>query len=156
MGEPVRIQRKRVAGFDLQAESVALNGLPAAVVTRPGKWGNPFNLKSSEHCWTAVAHGFRADPAGRNAASVKLFRDWIESGKMMVLKDCGLYIGTDAETSAPIAVSPPVAAYKPPTLEEIREALRGKNLACFCALDKPCHADVLLEIANAPLAKVQP
>jgi hypothetical protein len=29
-----------------------------------------------------------------------------------------------------------------------REALRGKNLACFCALDQPCHADVLLEIAN--------
>lgn len=26
--------------------------------------------------------------------------------------------------------------------------LRGKNLACWCPLDKPCHADVLLEIAN--------
>lgn len=26
--------------------------------------------------------------------------------------------------------------------------LRGKNLACFCPLDKPCHADVLLELAN--------
>lgn len=28
--------------------------------------------------------------------------------------------------------------------------LRGKNLACWCALDKPCHADVLLKIANGP------
>lgn len=27
--------------------------------------------------------------------------------------------------------------------------LRGKNLACWCALDQPCHADVLLELANA-------
>lgn len=27
--------------------------------------------------------------------------------------------------------------------------LRGKNLACYCPLDCPCHADVLLEIANA-------
>lgn len=26
--------------------------------------------------------------------------------------------------------------------------LRGKNLACWCALDRPCHADVLLELAN--------
>ena len=26
--------------------------------------------------------------------------------------------------------------------------LRGKNLACFCSLDEPCHADVLLELAN--------
>lgn len=32
-----------------------------------------------------------------------------------------------------------------------REKLRGKNLACWCPLDQPCHADVLLEIANAPL-----
>ncbi len=30
----------------------------------------------------------------------------------------------------------------------IRELLRGKDLACWCPLDKPCHADVLLEIAN--------
>ena len=30
----------------------------------------------------------------------------------------------------------------------IRENLSGKNLACWCPLDQPCHADVLLEIAN--------
>ncbi len=28
------------------------------------------------------------------------------------------------------------------------EELRGKHLACWCKLDQPCHADVLLEIAN--------
>lgn len=27
--------------------------------------------------------------------------------------------------------------------------LRGKNLACWCPLGKPCHADVLLELANS-------
>lgn len=27
--------------------------------------------------------------------------------------------------------------------------LRGRNLACWCPLDKPCHADILLELANA-------
>ena len=27
--------------------------------------------------------------------------------------------------------------------------LRGKNLACWCPLDAPCHADVLLRLANA-------
>lgn len=26
--------------------------------------------------------------------------------------------------------------------------LRGKNLACWCRHDQPCHADVLLELAN--------
>jgi hypothetical protein len=33
-------------------------------------------------------------------------------------------------------------------LDELRASLRGKNLACWCPLDQPCHADVLLEIAN--------
>jgi hypothetical protein len=28
------------------------------------------------------------------------------------------------------------------------EILRGLNLACWCALDEPCHADVLLRVAN--------
>ena len=35
-----------------------------------------------------------------------------------------------------------------PSDAKIVEMLRGRNLACFCALDQPCHADVLLEIAN--------
>lgn len=30
----------------------------------------------------------------------------------------------------------------------IKADLGGKNLACWCALDQPCHADVLLELAN--------
>lgn len=33
-------------------------------------------------------------------------------------------------------------------IEEARRELAGKDLACFCPLDMPCHADVLLEIAN--------
>jgi Domain of unknown function (DUF4326) len=31
---------------------------------------------------------------------------------------------------------------------ELINYLRGKNLACWCPLDKPCHADVLLKIVN--------
>jgi hypothetical protein len=26
--------------------------------------------------------------------------------------------------------------------------LKGKNLACFCRLDRPCHADILLKIVE--------
>jgi len=33
-------------------------------------------------------------------------------------------------------------------LRDLRACLRGKNLACWCPLDQPCHADVLLEMAN--------
>lgn len=28
------------------------------------------------------------------------------------------------------------------------DELRDKNVACFCALDKPCHGDVLLELVR--------
>ncbi len=31
---------------------------------------------------------------------------------------------------------------------QIVNELRGMDLACWCSLDAPCHADVLLEIAN--------
>lgn len=32
--------------------------------------------------------------------------------------------------------------------EKVKRELRGRDLACWCPLDEPCHADVLLEIAN--------
>ncbi len=38
-------------------------------------------------------------------------------------------------------------AYADYVREHIHE-LRGRNLACWCRLDQPCHADVLLELAN--------
>lgn len=28
------------------------------------------------------------------------------------------------------------------------EKLKGKNLSCWCKIGEPCHADVLLELAN--------
>ncbi|MCW2763405.1 MAG: hypothetical protein JWR85_3606 [Marmoricola sp.] len=37
------------------------------------------------------------------------------------------------------------------------ESLRGKNLACWCKIDAPCHASVLLDLANSTsLAKDTP
>ena len=32
---------------------------------------------------------------------------------------------------------------------DIRQELKGKDLACWCKEGMPCHADVLLQIANA-------
>ena len=42
--KPIRIVLSRRAGFDLQAISQSLNGLPAQSVARPGPWGNPFTI----------------------------------------------------------------------------------------------------------------
>ena len=46
---------------------------------------------------------------------------------------------------AGVALGEPWARHLMPHLPE----LRGKNLCCWCSLDQPCHADVLLEIVNA-------
>ncbi len=32
--------------------------------------------------------------------------------------------------------------------DQIKKELKGKNLACWCRLSEPCHADILLKIAN--------
>jgi hypothetical protein len=31
--------------------------------------------------------------------------------------------------------------------------LRGKHLACWCGAGQPCHADVLLKLANKPICE---
>ena len=42
MTPPIRIQRKRIKGFNLQAQSP--DGRPVVSVCRPGKWGNIFYI----------------------------------------------------------------------------------------------------------------
>lgn len=34
------------------------------------------------------------------------------------------------------------------SVDDVRHELAGADLACWCRLDQPCHADVLLELAN--------
>lgn len=116
---PQRIQLKRTRGWRLQAVSQALNGLPARRVTRPGLFGNPFRVT------TGKVMGLR----GYNAtAAVHDFREWLAGSDQS-------FGGPDAE------------ARRAALLARLPE-LRGKNLACWCPLDQPCHADALLELAN--------
>ena len=34
------------------------------------------------------------------------------------------------------------------SVDDVRTALAGRDLACWCRLDDACHADVLLDTAN--------
>jgi len=34
------------------------------------------------------------------------------------------------------------------TVDDVTGELRGRDLACYCPRDEPCHADVLLTVAN--------
>lgn len=41
--------------------------------------------------------------------------------------------------------------YGVPLNQQLHE-LKGRNLACWCGADAPCHADVLLELANSKVS----
>ena len=58
----------------------------------------------------------------------------------------------------PRSVEECVAAFRWLAVQHIsivREKLAGKNLACWCPLNQPCHADVLLELANGSPADAE-
>ena len=60
-----------------------------------------------------------------------------------------LWVGIPIQTRAEaVAAFRHLVQENPSYATEARTELAGKNLMCFCPLDQPCHADVLLEIAN--------
>lgn len=62
----------------------------------------------------------------------------------------------DREPHPPLTAEQAVESYRnsvthdPLFAEAIRAELAGRDLCCWCPPGQPCHADVLLEIANAP------
>lgn len=62
---------------------------------------------------------------------------------------------TPASKLDPYSNASALAAYKvylarnPQLVEAAKKELRGKDLACFCKEGNPCHADILLKLANA-------
>ncbi|MBE5453448.1 hypothetical protein E3G52_000312 [Mycobacteroides abscessus] len=124
---PVRIQLRRTAGFRLRELSP-----DAIVVSRPSRWGNPFVVV----------------PAGTEPG---LFggreRVWTVEGPGRFFQGTG-----PREWAAAYAVR----LYRTwlrgsmKRIEDLVPLLRGHDLACWCPLAFPCHADVLLELANQP------
>jgi hypothetical protein len=59
IAHPVRLQLSRKKGFNLQELSTKTNGLRAARVARPSKWGNPFSLSAMDR--TEAVRRFAAE-----------------------------------------------------------------------------------------------
>ena len=99
--------------------------MPANTVSvgRPSRWGNPFRVGGMFHLSMIGPDPFFQIRSP--AQAVDLYHKMIER--------------------------PDRAEFR----AAVKAELRGRNLACWCALDDaagnrvPCHADVLLEIANA-------
>jgi hypothetical protein len=118
MTKPQRMQLSRKRGFDLQAVSRKLNGLPAKRVTRPGKWGNPFAIED-------IAKTDKLDAEAAQVKAVELCGQWLR--------------GTLDKKLSP---------HPPPTRAEIRAEIAGYNLACWCRPGTPCHTETLIQVAN--------
>lgn len=98
----------------------------AVYVGRPTRWENPFLTRKRGRRWIVTTRDGKlviaaADRREAHAIAVRLYRRALAEG-------------------------PAGGALR----EEIREALAGRDLMCWCPTDLPCHADVLLEIANQP------
>jgi hypothetical protein len=109
----------RTKGWRLPAQTIC--------VTRPGKWGNPFR----------VGHWFKIAP-DRPATLPHFALAWE--------KREGPADGFTRIENHAMAVEwfSRCVAHDPKLFLE----LRGKNLACWCPPEGPCHGNVLLKLAN--------
>lgn len=96
----------------------------AVYVGRPSRWGNPYRVVTVRGD-VGVA---RLDPDGTAQA-------WVIYGTSLGAAN---YWAAKAFNWEALRL----------TAQGLLEPLRGKDLACWCPLDQPCHADVLLELAN--------
>lgn len=123
---PRRIQLKRTRGWRKPEGFVS--------ISRPGPWGNPFVPEAGPGGWLlAVVGKSRAD-----ARVMDIARKINEAGAL-------------AHRAASVVMA--VEAFR--TLHDnelsrqsMRHHLKGKGVACWCAVGTPCHGDVLLEFAN--------
>lgn len=126
---PKRIQRKRTKGWRMPDDAI--------YVGRPTRWGNPFRpvrcdqrlhsdplMEINHPHWHVMDFTHRFDLRWETKAEAI---EWAIKSFRLRVRNPDLYPGFDE--------------------------LRGHDLACWCPLDQPCHADVLLEIAN-PLERL--
>lgn len=100
----------------------------AVIVARPSKWGNPFKVvRDDDDNWDVRYDGITFDYASSKEDALEL------AVEIFALE---------------IAPTASIDGIDYPFYVDIERELAGKDLACWCPLDQPCHADVLLELAN--------
>lgn len=126
MTAPKRIQRRRTKGWRIPEGAV--------YVGRPTTWGNPYRVVRDNFGWSlrgVPEHDGEWSGIGRELAIIyatSLFRSALLNGEL------------------------------PYTGDELVQALAGRDLACWCPVGQakmpfwhdtqPCHADILVSVAN--------
>lgn len=121
---PIRLQLRRARGFDLQALSSELNGLPALNCSRPSLLGNPW----------------RVGPGLSRAQAVALHQAWFEADDASRLG----YAGTRGDELEALRTR----------VRARLEALAPVNLACWCPLPARgfrdvCHCAVMVDFVRS-------
>ena len=111
-------------------------------VGRPTKYGNPFKLIGDMiYCdashrrkilsqWVIWDHDNLYNEKNGNKKVVELYRQWL-LGELPIEN----YLGNE--------IVVPLSSKKIDLSD-----LKGKNLACWCPLNKPCHTDILIELCE--------
>lgn len=97
----------------------------AVYVGRPTRWGSPFHVV----------------PVHRSGPFEVLHGDWL----------IGQHTGIESALRSAVEryrLAIQLGWSDVPHPDQIRAELAGKDLACWCRPNLPCHADVLLELAN--------
>lgn len=150
---PYRVQLRRTKGWRLPPNTT--------VVSRPTRWGNPFGYRKD----TGLARVPALDGApweyeDRISADGMRHDYWHPDGRVtvhhiryMTRAEC-----VEVYQRALVTPTPDLHLWHrgQVTVDDVRRELTGRNLACWCPLVDaegnrvPCHADVLLAVANAP------
>jgi hypothetical protein len=118
---PFRVQRKRTKGYKMPANTKS--------VTRPHKFGNPYKI-GMHNVWD-----IKDRETGKSLKDILVAKNG--ENKYHTIEDTLLAYREKIKASGAMQ-------------QIIKRELAGKNLACFCPLSSPCHADILLEVANEP------
>ena len=97
---------------------------PRAVkVDRATRWGNPYRINERVDAKQVKRWGWNFSPMGMKCVC-QSSAEAVARFRHVLLWDGAIH-------------------------DFIRNELGGRDLACWCAPDQPCHADVLIEIANS-------
>lgn len=116
-----RIQRKRTKGWKMPENS--------KYIGRPTKWGNPFKLTDDGYIMCYSIGRKKLDP----------WIIWSATGGFTLTDIVELYERWIKAELYNFEFLP-----APPSIIE----LKGMDLACFCSLSSPCHADVLIKLLS--------
>ncbi|NKS56183.1 DUF4326 domain-containing protein [Rhodococcus hoagii] len=150
---PKRIQRQRTKGWRMPDGAV--------YVGRGSRYGNPFTLGGPNGLACVPGAVTGADWEYEDRISTAGMRhDFFHGGGRVTPCEVRNLSRTEAVSLYREVLTKDVVHIRDPrwirvgprdnpvTIEGLRRELAGRDLACWCPLSSPCHADILLELAN--------